>query len=75
MYCNETSTAAGPRTGGGDGLFWKAEAKQNGSAAGTDVSVLTKSLPEADKQPHFFRPINSCYNKAFCFFFGLESRR
>lgn len=47
---------------------------QNGSAAETDVFVLTKSLPEVDKQPHCFRPINSCYSKAFCFFFILESR-
>lgn len=46
---NETSAAAELKMGDGDGLFWKAEAMQNGSAAEADVFVLTKSLPEVDK--------------------------
>lgn len=46
---NETSAAAELKMGDDDGLFWKAEAMQNGSAAETDVFALTKSLPEVDK--------------------------
>ena len=49
MCCSETSAAAELKTGDGDGLFWKGEAMWNGSAAETDVFVLTKSLPEVDK--------------------------
>lgn len=49
MCWNETSAAAELKMGDDDGLFWKAEAMQNGSAAETDVFALTKSLPEVDK--------------------------